>query len=238
MNFVRTIAFACAVAAIASSAQADGPPPRGTTTTADPYAYTPPPEQLFYNWSGFYFGGHLGGLWSTTRSTLTTVAAEPNSNSGSDFIGGIQGGYQFQIRELVLGAEVKHSWTGFSTSFPSLARPGLNVATSVNDVTTVSGRLGYAYMNLMAYAKAGWATAGIDYTASGVATGTGSTRGNGWTAGVGVAYALGPNLIAGVEYDFVRINADGGVLAPAVTQSGTGVDLQSVMLRLDFKFAH
>lgn len=224
----------------AAPAQADGPPPPMRRAVAvDPYAYTPPPEQLFYNWSGFYIGGHLGGAWANRSGTLTAVATEGLGARESDFIGGAQAGYMHQFRELVLGAEVKTSWTGTEFNFASVSRPGLNVGTRINDITTVTGRLGYAYMNWLAYWKAGWATAGLDQTSSGVANGSASVRGNGWVAGAGLSYAFGPNIIGGIEYDYVRVNADNAVLVPAVASlSGTGLDVQSVTLRLDFKFGH
>lgn len=238
MRIVHSIAVALA-AFIASAylpAEADGPRMRGTTTT-DPYAYTPPPEQLFYNWSGAYVGGHVAGAWSQDRATLTTGAAEPFAIRRVDAIGGVHGGYQHQFREIVVGAEISYSWGGAELSFPSAATPGLTVATRMNDLMLVSGRFGYAYMNWLAYTKAGWASANLDFTASGAATGTASGRGNGWVAGIGISYAFGPNLIAGVEYDYVRLNASGVDLVPGTaTLSGTGLDVQNAMLRLEYKF--
>jgi outer membrane immunogenic protein len=241
MSRIRAIAIALATTTIvpATHALADGPPQMRRTTTADPYAYTPPPEQLFYNWSGAYIGGHIGAGWGNDQATLTTVAAEPFTHRSSTFVGGGQAGYMHQFRELVLGAEVKYSWSGMEFSHASTASPGLSSTTRVNDITTVTGRLGYAYMNWLAYWKAGWATAGIEHTASGTSTGTASSRGNGWVAGAGLSYAFGPNIIGGVEYDYVRVNADAAQPVPGVaTLSGSGLDLQSVTFRLDFKFGH
>lgn len=223
---------------VATSALADGPPPMRPAVAADPYAYTPPPEQLFYNWSGFYLGGHLGGAWTNRQGTLTVLAPEGMGARGGEFTGGAQAGYMHQFRELVLGAEVKASWPGSEFNFASVAVPGLGVATRVNDLTTVTGRLGYAYMNWLAYWKAGWATAGLDHTVSGPFNGSSSVRGNGWVAGAGLSHAFGPNIIGGIEYDYVRINADNSVVVPGVGLSGTGLDVQSVTLRLDFKFGH
>lgn len=232
-----TFALATTIMFAAVPAQADGPPHMRRTTTADPYAYTPPPEQLFYNWSGAYIGGHIGGGWGTDQATLTTVAAEPFTVRSTGFVGGGHAGYMHQFRELVLGAEVKYSWTGAEFTRASTASPGLATATRVNDLMTVTGRLGYAYMNWLAYWKAGWATASLEHAASGTSTGSANTRGNGWVAGAGLAYAFGPNLIAGVEYDYVRVNSDAAQPVPGVvTLSGSAVDLQSVTFRLDFKF--
>lgn len=245
MTRIRAFAVAMVTAAstllIIISAKpvlADGPP-GARTTPADVYAYTPPPEQLFYNWSGVYFGGHAGGAWGNDSTTLVTVASERVLQRGGDFIGGAQAGYMHQFRDLVLGAEVKYSWTGSEFNYASGATPGLNVSTRVKDITTVTGRLGYAYMNWLAYWKAGWATAGLDYVASGAASGSASVRGSGWVAGAGLSYAFGPRIIGGLEYDYVRVNPEGATVVPGtVSLTGTGLDMQSVTLRLDFKFGH
>ncbi len=70
-------------------------------------------------------------------------------------------------------------------------------------------------------------------------TGSTSVRGDGWVAGAGLSYAFGPNIIGGIEYDYVRINAENSAVVPGVVAlSGTGLDMQSVTLRLDFKFGH
>lgn len=238
MSRIHAFAISLIVAAAGiMPVQADGPSEARRIRPADPYAYTPPPEQLFYNWSGVYFGGHIGGDWGTDRGSLTTVGAETITQRSGGSIGGAQAGYMHQVRELVLGAEVKYSWTGTEFSFASNASPGLAMATRVNDLTAVTGRVGYAYMNWLAYWKAGWATAGLEHVASGVANGSANVRGNGWVGGAGLSYAFGPNLIGGVEYDYVRVNADAASPVPGVVAlSGTGLDMQSVTFRLDFKF--
>ena len=66
-----------------------------------PRPYTKAPAYMapiIYNWTGFYIGGHVGGAF-----------AGNDSLSGSDgrFLGGIQGGadYQFAATNWVLGVE-------------------------------------------------------------------------------------------------------------------------------------
>lgn len=217
---------------------ADGPPLQRRVTT-DAYAYTPPPEQLFYNWSGAYVGGHLGVAWGETQGTMTTLGTEGVVERTSGLIGGAQGGYMHQFSSLVLGAEIKYSWADATFITPSLAWPGVTLTTRVNDIFMVTGRLGYAYMNWLAYWKGGWATARTEHAASGVFTGASSTRGNGWVTGAGLSYAFGPNIIGGVEYDYVHLNVEPTTpVNGAVRLSSSGIDVQSVTLRLDFKFGH
>lgn len=225
---------------VATPASADRPPSTVSVVRADPYAYAPPaPDQLFYNWSGFYIGGDLGFANVSGEDTLTTGAAERTSESGNSLIGGIHGGYQKQIRELVLGAEVSYSWTGAEFTAASANSPGLFVKTGMSDLLVVSGRLGYAYMNWLSYFKAGYASADIDYTASGTGTGSASSRGQGWMAGVGINHAVAPNIVLGAEYNYIHIAADNATLpAAGATLSGASLDVQAVMFRIDFKFGH
>ncbi len=239
MRSARPLAFALAGAlAIGTyaTALADGPA-RSTVGPADPYAYTPAPQQLFYNWSGVYIGGNLNIATVTSEGVLNTGVTERTSANATNTLGGVHGGYQHQFRELVLGAEFSYAWGGGDMTTGSVGAPGLSITTNMKDLMMVSGRVGYAYMNLLAYLKGGYASANVDYSESGIATGTASGRANGWVAGVGVNYAVTPNIIIGAEYDYIRLNGEVTTLAPAAaTLSGIGLDAQSVMLRLDFKF--
>lgn len=239
MRFARPLAYVLAGALALgaySTARADGPA-RSTVGPADPYAYSPPPQQLFYNWSGVYIGGNLDFATVTSKETLNTGVTERLSANAKNTLGGVHGGYQHQFRDLVLGAEFSYSWGGGDMTTGSVGAPGLSVTTSMKDLMMVSGRVGYAYMNLLAYLKGGYASANVDYSASGIATGTASGRANGWVAGIGINYAMTPNIIVGAEYDYIRLNGEAATLAPAgATLSGTALDTQSVMLRLDFKF--
>jgi len=46
-----------------------------------------------------------------------------------------------------------------------------------------------------------------------------------------------PNVILGVEYDYIRINAGGTGAAPVLgSVSDGGVDIQTVLARLSYKF--
>ena len=68
-----------------------------------------------YSWTGFYVGANFGGAWSNSSFT--------NANTGLDwtpgstgFIGGLQGGYNYQIGNLVLGVEADIDWARFDRS--------------------------------------------------------------------------------------------------------------------------
>jgi len=62
----------------------------------------PPAPPLPYNWSGLYVGANFGGAW--TNGSLNI----PNNNfygGLTEFIGGVQAGYNFQAGHLLLGVD-------------------------------------------------------------------------------------------------------------------------------------
>src|SRR5262245_16655188 len=63
--------------------------------------YEPPPPPAPFTWRGFYVGGNIGGVWAF--STLTENSTDVRFDTDhSGFIGGVQLGYNFQIRNLVI----------------------------------------------------------------------------------------------------------------------------------------
>lgn len=217
---------------------ADGPP---TAPARDPYTYTPAPERLFYNWSGIYFGGHMGGSSSKWSSVLdsglaTTESARANS---SDFFGGGQVGYQHHWRDFVIGAEVVYSELGAQFGTSSLLTPTLNVASEVKGMLQVNGKLGYAYMNYLTYLKGGYVSASTSTSTSGLFTASSSGTARGWLGAIGVSYAVHPNVILSAEYDYIRLNGDSVGLTDGTNVgnfSGSRWDIQQATLRLDLKF--
>lgn len=217
---------------------ADGP---RSAPASDPYAYAPPPERLFYNWSGIYIGGHMGGStarWASTLDTGVGTTETVKANS-SDFFGGGQVGYQHQFRDFVIGAEVVYSGLGAQPGTVSVLTPGLNVATEVTSMLQVNGKLGYAYMHYLAYLKGGYVSASTSTSTSGLFTASASGTSHGWLGGIGVSYAVHPNVIVSAEYDYIRLNGDSVALTDTVNTgnfSGNRWDIQQATLRLDFKF--
>ena len=70
---------------------------------------------------------------------------------------------------------------------------------------------------------------------------TSSEREHGWTAGAGLEWAVWQHVVFGVEYNYTKFNADrnqfpAGVPPPGTQVDDGGIDIQSVMTRLSFKF--
>jgi opacity protein-like surface antigen len=73
-----------------------------TARAADLPVKAPPALPPPYNWSGFYLGANLGGAW-----TSGSLPIPGNNLYGgiTEFIGGVQAGYNFQAGSLLLGVE-------------------------------------------------------------------------------------------------------------------------------------
>jgi outer membrane immunogenic protein len=172
----------------------------------------------YYNWSGFYIGGHVGGGWGEEVSTIATAPGIllPGTQiitSESGFLGGAQAGVNFQMGAFVLGGEFDWSWSnvGGTANTASLI-PGVTVRSTgdVNWFATATGRLGFAANNMLIYAKAGGAWMDVRYTAAALAGGAiiigpaviDDTR-TGWTVGGGLEVGLTPNWSAKIEYGYL-----------------------------------
>jgi outer membrane immunogenic protein len=174
--------------------------------------------------------------------------------SSNSFVGGGFVGLQKQWSWLVLGAEAGYLWmnpsvtTGVHLDSTILGNnPGFDITASgsVRNLFLVTGKFGWAWENMLAYFKGGWASGEIESriisTSTGTLLTTSNSRENGWTAGAGLEYALKEHLIIGIEYNYVEINPASRTQNPVPTDPfrgviQSGIDIQSVTARLSFKF--
>jgi outer membrane immunogenic protein len=221
-----------------------------------------------YDWSGIYGGGVLGGAWATNDVSspgLGTGLGVPviQTTNGNGFIGGIEGGSNYQIGKLVVGWEGDITWGRLkgtsATSFtgPLIAPASLSRTMSLdtNWIATSTSRVGVAHNNWLLYGKAGVAWANTSYNdawavSSGpsVFAGTGSSKTQtGWTVGTGLEWAFMPNWSLKVEYDYldfgtktVAINgavAPGGPALPASIGAQNQQHINEVKAGLNWRFA-
>ena len=217
-------------------AQADGAP-RGY-----PPGYTPvDAPAITYDWTGIYFGGQLG--WDNSRTRWPNdLTFERVEQSTTGFVGGAHAGLQKQWSWIVVGAEVSYLWMDQSGSVGSATFPGVTLASTVRNLTLVTGKFGWAWENLLATFRAGWATGEVDFriTSPGAPSTASSGQDSGWTAGASMEYALWDHVILGAEYDFVQFNSDrtlppgAGALVPIHVHAA--VVEQALTARLTFKF--
>jgi outer membrane immunogenic protein len=241
MGMLRAVGFAFlamwGVAATAAPAGADGPPYRNPTYDATPGFYD-------FNWTGFFVGAHLGGAHTQLEATETIFDAifgpviQTYSQDGASVIGGVQAGWQKQWEKIVAGIEITYSALPFDETTVSPLLPGVTRTAEVHDLFTLTGRLGYADGRWLAYAKGGWASAQVDIALRDtVAVASAGERASGWTAGVGIEYALTLNLSLGIEYNYLYFRTDVAPLPiPDTTFSDAEIDIQTLVVRLNYRF--
>ena len=117
----------------------------------------------------------------------------------------------------------------------------------INNIFLASVRLGYVMDRSLLYVRGGYASGEVEIGSNVISTGqlttTSSEREHGWNIGAGWEYALSPNVILGLQYDYIRLNGSDRLNAqtPAFAASTThhldvDVDIQTVTARLSYKF--
>ena len=224
-------------------------------------SYKAPPMMApvaVYNWTGFYIGGHIGGGWADERSTelapgtvsfpTGTVFAGHNS---SGFLGGLQGGFNWQTNHLVLGVEGEYSWedvSGTSTSVSVVNGFSSTSTVHSTDLGLFTGRVGYAADNWLLYVKGGGAwgrgnSSGTGVLANGTFFDTTSshTDRSGWVVGVGAEWGFAPNWSAKLEYDHVDFGSQNVTILslPAGTTSFVSSSLREDIVKggINYRFS-
>ena len=190
---------------------------------------SPPPSAP--SWTGFYVGvdaGYGGSSNSVTGLPYQNFAqrAVPAFAYGQGLNGsvaGFHGGYNYQINNLVLGAEGDFDFAGINGAAArvvrdplggagGLATDGLMSHESVDWLASIRGRLGYAWGSGLFYATGGVAFEGVndkyllstDAADSSVYSASTASSGNrspvGWVVGAGYEYMLTSNWILRGEY--------------------------------------
>jgi opacity protein-like surface antigen len=150
LSMRHAISF-CAAAALlgcASAASAADMPARMPTKA--PVA----PVVVAYNWSGFYIGAHVGGVWGDKdwRDTIGPLG----SHDVSGLLAGGQIGFNWQSGNWVFGIEAQASWTNADGRHDT---PTTFFTTEVKWLGTIAGRIGWARDRLLLYVKGGAAFA-------------------------------------------------------------------------------
>ena len=193
-------------------------------TKALPASVSPPP----YNWSGFYVGANFGGAWTNGSLNIPN-----NSLYGglTEFIGGVQAGYNFQAGHLLFGVE--GDFDGATFSHPTLPTPTLG-SVSQNWIGTVAGRVGLVEDRWLIYGKVGggWVHSNAVLNFPGVSWG-GSNTSSGWLVGAGVEYGFKSHWTVKLEYDFLSLANWASTTVPSVSLNR---DVQMVKFGANYKF--
>ncbi len=130
--------------------------------TRSVYTKAPPLVAAAYDWSGFYVG--INGGWGTSRNCWNFSGTDEGCHDSNGGTVGGQIGYRWQMGQLVLGVEGQGNWADFSGSNVSLAfAPAVNQS-KINAFGLMTGQVGYAWNNVLLYAKGGAAVTNTSYT--------------------------------------------------------------------------
>lgn len=172
----------------------------------------PPPYAAVPTWTGPYVGVNLGYQFGS--SALST--------NPSGFVGGVQGGYNYQIGQFVIGAETDFQFSGAEDTFAAykFSNPWFG---------TLRARAGYSMNNILFYGTAGFAYGSgevqwLSWTENKTLTG--------WTAGAGIEVAFTPNWSARAEYLYVDLGNE------TYTMTGLNAGIESSIVRfgLNYRF--
>jgi outer membrane immunogenic protein len=165
-----------------------------------------------FSWSGCYIGGNVGGAWADIDQSLSwpPFIVVPSSGRSSSVIAGAQAGCNWQFApSWVFGVEGDFNWLdlkrshAFSTTVQGEDTVG-SQTTKLRWLTTVRGRLGYAWDRSMLYVTGGLAGGDVKSSFSvvrdGVFTGSTSDTRWGWTVGAGYEYAFTRTISGKLEY--------------------------------------
>ncbi|MGP0061185.1 MAG: outer membrane protein [Beijerinckiaceae bacterium] len=177
-----------------------------------PPVFVPPPV---FTWTGFYIGGTAGYSWNDL--TVTNINYAPVVPGGGGLPGGGNGnlisagialggtaGYNYQIREFVIGVEADGSWLSNRTSSYTAFDAHINASNQTFDskmdaLVAGRGRFGYAFDSALVFVTGGLAVGhvGNRYVAN-IARGVDPTWSDsdwrlGWTAGAGLEVKIDQN---------------------------------------------
>ncbi len=184
----------------------------GTRAADVPLMRTAVPPYPTYNWVGPYIGVNLGYQWGSA----TNGGASP-----SGFMGGVQGGYNWQLGQFVIDVESDLQASNADDMFAAwkFSNPWFG---------TIRGRVGYAMSNVMLYATFGLAYGGGTVELGGLSE---SNTHVGWAAGGGMEIGLTPNWSAKAEYLFVDLSNQHYVLF-----GNTGFESNILRLGANYRF--
>jgi outer membrane immunogenic protein len=188
-----------------------------------------------YNWTGIYLG--LNGGYTIGKATPMSLYSSNFTAfdyDASGFLGGLTAGAQIQSGHTVIGVEADIDWSNISgsargTIFNNSVFVGTaTLSSTVNSISTLRTRIGYANDNWLFYVTGGIAVTNEASTLTGATFICGGVNPPctsvtdlhlGLAAGAGVEYGIMQNLSAKAEYVWVGAGA-GNTLKENMLRAG------------------
>lgn len=185
------------------------------------------------NLSGPYVGGYLAGGSADAHWDVTGGGKVDHSMDGG--LVGVQGGYNWQPRGLLLGVQADLGIGNISGS-SRCPNPTFECKTELLSLLTIRGRVGPAFDNFAIYATGGIASAGIRTSVDNHANSkSDDLQGHaGWTAGAGVTGLIGRRILWQAEYLHLDFGSEEHVMQGLKNQVKVTADI--VRIGLHYKF--
>src|SRR5579864_4258405 len=117
-----------------------------------------------YNWTGLYVGG-VAGFITDFNPVWDNGVATANLTGNTRFSAGGTVGYNWQMNSWLLGVEADWAWTDAWASTSSGGCAGSPCTTTINNLGTARGRVGYLLRPaLLVYGTGGFAWARVHNT--------------------------------------------------------------------------
>jgi high affinity Mn2+ porin len=227
-----------AITLIALAARADA----DDVSAASP-VQAPPALASYYDWNGFYVGGHAADSLGRGTSTLSNPNPTSVGDSFGSLYGGVQAGYNYVFpSRLLLGAEADITFPNFQTYADGLiftegTVQGTTVTDRIDYIATLRGRVGYGFDHWLIYGTGGFAWSQARFGESpGVASDEDKillTR-TGWALGLGAEVAIAPDWTARIEYLYDRFGTVAGAF-PSGTGYRSVFDINTLRFGLNYK---
>jgi high affinity Mn2+ porin len=237
INVSRAAAFSLGVAL----ASAFGTSPRAADLIGQVPLQAPPSAAAPFDWTGAYFGGHVGYSRGYGRSTLFDPDPTAAGTAFGSLFGGLQFGYNYLLpSRLLVGIEGDISFPNFLDDGIVTSRPTPTgaVTEKLDFVSTVRGRVGYAFDPWLIYATGGLARSQARFLEDSGLTGNEDKvlrMRAGWALGAGAELAIAPGWSARLEYLYDRLGKASGTFPSGTGYESTTVDLYSLRLGLNRK---
>ena len=195
-----------------------------------------------FEWNGFYAGGHVGVGFADNRFSIIEPASTTLRDHSQRGVGGVQAGYNFLLpSRVMLGVEADATFMYFFESDDIVVERtttrGSNLAQGIDYISTLRGRVGYAFDRWMPYVTGGlaWSQSRIiEDPGVGMFADKKLVPQSGWAIGAGVEYAIAPDWTARAEYLYDRFG-DITTHLPSGTAMSSTLDVHMLRVGLNRK---
>ncbi len=176
------------------------------------YTKAPAVVPAITNWTGLYIGAFGGYGWG--KASANDVDLDPSDGADATSIkpkGGFGGGtigYNWQTPGSAVVWGLEADLAGGEVKVSELLDDGAMGRYQVDLFGSVTGRVGYAFNDVLVYAKGGYGWADAKLSVADAIDGFSSSKTHsGYTVGGGIEYLFAPSWSAKVEYLYAEYGA-------------------------------